>query len=172
MQSPQFASAATVLATVVIVVAVELTSAVRQSERIPPNKYVLTREGIRPFRFGRLTVIHFFVSMLLYATLFFIEASVGDTPISVVTSAIIVVLAFLPILEIETYDTMLQRVRLGRLGLQDIPWSLLVHSGFWVLAILLLERTLQFSSIGLFLYPFVGTALFLYFLRTDMLDDV
>ena len=75
--------------------------------------------------------------------------SVGDTPISVVAIALVVVLVFLPILEVRTYDTMLQRVRLGRLGLQDIPWSLLVHSGFWVLAILLLERAIQLSSIGL-----------------------
>jgi hypothetical protein len=79
---------------------------------------------------------------------------------------------FLPILEVRTYDTMLQQVRLDRTGLRGIPQSLFVHSGFWVLAILLLERAIQLSFIGLLLYPFAGTALFLYFLRTDMLDDV
>ncbi|PSP57706.1 hypothetical protein BRC72_07050 [Halobacteriales archaeon QH_7_66_36] len=94
-------------------------------------------------------MIHLFVSMLLYATLLFVEASVGDTPISVVAIALVVVLVFLPILEVRTYDTMLQHVRLDRTGLRGIPQSLFVHSGFWVLAILLLERAIQLSSIGL-----------------------
>lgn len=158
-------SANTLLATVVVVIVVELSTAARHTDTSKLYFESRSSSGVVPFRFGRLPFIHSANIALLVTALTFSEITLKDNPTSIISAALLFVLLLLPLFEVKEYDRLLQKAptRLPTI----IPASFLFHLSSTILVTYLIDQFPAISIFGAVFYPLLMTPPFLYLLTWD-----